>query len=476
MGSSQGPARAGPTGPSRAEIVVAGDQSDPVDVLILGAGPGGYVAALRAAQLGRSVTLAESRRVGGVCLNEGCIPSKQLAIFAAAKAGAEKLGGEGMPPFSGEPDMRAFQKSRAAAVGALVGGVESLLRAARVDVVGGEARFVGRTRVCVQVGEESIRYFDFKDVVIATGSEAAPLAALPFDGERVVEPSRALEWDQVPSSLLVVGDDYIALEIAVAYARLGSQVRLALPGDRLLPDFDADLSGAADRGARAAGVEVIKSADPEALSAAADSVVVSAGRRPRLDVLDLAAAGLQRGTGALVVDAQLRLDRHVFAIGDATDGPQLAHRAMMQGRAVGDVLGGKAGAFETRVVPRAVFTEPELAAVGMTEAEAVAAGAEVAVGRFPLAALGRAVIEPATGGFAKLVFTAGGGPLLGAHLAGPRATDLVAELALAIEMGATADDLALTVHAHPTFAEAAMEAAEVALGRPIHVRRRAPER
>jgi len=185
--------------------LVAGDQSDPVDCLILGAGPGGYVAALRAAQLGRSVTLVERGRVGGVCLNEGCIPSKHLSRFAAAKASAEKLVPSGMPAFAGAVDMAAFQKSRAAAVVTLVKGVASLLEAAGVRVIAGSARFVGRTRVCVEIGEESVRYFDFKDVVIATGSGAVSLDALSFDGERVVEPSRALEWAAVPGSLLVAG-------------------------------------------------------------------------------------------------------------------------------------------------------------------------------------------------------------------------------------------------------------------------------
>ena len=429
------------------------------------------MAALRAAQLGRSVTLVERGSVGGVCLNEGCIPSKQLARFAAAKSTAERLSSSGMPAFSGAPDMAAFQKSRVAAVSILVKGVSTLLEAAGVKVVAGTARFVGRTRVCIEIGEESVRYFDFKDVVIATGSRAAGLTALPFDGERVVEPSRALEWNQVPSSLVVVGDDYIALEIAVAYARLGSAVKLSVPGEQLLPDFDRDLSSAAMRGARVAGVEVLLSSDPAAAAANAERIVVSAGRRPNLDGLDLQSAGLAAPSGPFKVDAQLRLDRHVFAIGDVTEGLPLAHRAMMQGRAVGDVLGGTAGAFDSQAIPRAVFAEPEIAAVGMTEAEARAAGIEVAIGRFPLAALGRAVLESTTAGFAKLVFAKDGGAVIGAHLAGTRSSELVAEMALAIEMGATAEDLALTVHTHPTFAESLLEAAEVSLGRPIHIGR-----
>jgi dihydrolipoamide dehydrogenase len=449
--------------------MVAGDQSDPVDVLIIGAGPGGYVAALRAAQLGRSVTLIEAARVGGVCLNEGCIPSKQLGRFAAAKAAIERLATSGMPALAGSPDLLAFHRQRAESINTLVKGVEQLLKAAGVVVVKGEARFVGRTRVCVQVAEESVRYFDFKDVVIATGSEPISLSEIPFSGDRVVTPSRALEWDRLPASLLVVGDDYVGLEIAVAYSRLGSQVTMAVPGDRLLPDFDADLSAIAMRGARTARVDIRLNVEPQD-DPAFERVVVSAGRRPKLGVLDLAAAGLGRPSGPFAVDAQLRLDRHVFAIGDVTAGLPLAHRAMMQGRVLGEVLGGRTAAADTTAFPRAVFVEPEIASVGLTEQAATAAGQAVSVGRFPLMALGRAVIEPGTYGFAKLIFAAGGGPLIGAHLAGPRSTELIAEMALAIEMGATAEDLALTVHAHPTFAEALMEAAEVSLGRPIHVR------
>jgi dihydrolipoamide dehydrogenase len=449
--------------------MVAGDQSDPVDVLIIGAGPGGYVAALRAAQLGRSVTLIEAARVGGVCLNEGCIPSKQLGRFAAAKAAIERLAIAGMPALAGAPDLLAFHRQRGASINTLVKGVEQLLKAAGVVVVKGEARFVGRTRVCVQVGEESVRYFDFKDVVIATGSEPIALTELPFSGDRVVTPSRALDWDRLPSSLLVVGNDYVGLEIAVAYSRLGSQVTMAVPGERLLPDFDADLSAVALRGARIARVDVRLNVEPKD-DPVFERVVVSAGRRPKLAVLDMAAAGLGRLASPLSVDPQLRLDRHVFAIGDVTAGLPLAHRAMMQGRVVGEVLGGRSAAADATAFPRAVFVEPEIASVGLTEQAATAAGREVSVGRFPLMALGRAVIEPGTYGFAKLIFAAGGGPLIGAHLAGPRSTELIAEMALAIEMGATAEDLALTVHAHPTFAEALMEAAEVSLGRPIHIR------
>jgi dihydrolipoamide dehydrogenase len=450
--------------------VVAGDQSDPADVLIIGGGPAGYVCALRAANNGRSVTLIERNRVGGVCLHEGCIPSKQLAAFAAAKAAAERLRASGMPDFAGAPDMVAFQKSRAATITKLVKGVAALLEAAGVTTVTGNAWFVGRTRVCVELGEESVRYFDFKDVVIATGANPAALDGLPFDGDRVVEPARALEWGFVPESLLVAGHDYVALELAVAYARLGSRVTLVTKSERLLPDFDPDISMAALRGAQATGINVVLSAEPALHARGAERVIVCAERRPNLDALQLSAAGIAPVGTHLVVDDHLRINRHVFAIGDVTGGLALAHRAMAQGRVAGEILGGKPAAMDVHALPRAVFGEPEMAAVGSTEEAAREVGVEIAVGRFPLGALGRAVSEAATSGFAKLVFARPSGILIGAHLAGPRATELIAEMALAIEMGATAEDIALTVHAHPTFSESLMEAAEVSLGRPVHIR------
>ena len=427
--------------------MVAGDKSDPVDVLILGGGPAGYVCAIRAAQNGRDVTLVERARLGGVCLNEGCIPSKHLALFAAANAGSR--------------DLADFQESRAAAIDKLVGGVSGLLKAAGVAIVQGSAWFVGQTRVCVEVGEESVRYFDFKDVVIATGSLAVPMDGHRFDAQRVVEPREALAWTTVPDTLAIVGDDYIAVELAVAFARLGSRVTLATAAGRLLPDLDPDLSAAADRGARSVGVEVALAANPASIVDDADRVIVSGGHKPNVEDLHLSAAAIAVGVDGFRVDRQMRLDRHAFAIGDVTEGLPLAHRATMQGRVAGDVLGGQPAAMDLRALPRVVYAEPELAGVGAIEGD---------FAKLPLTALGRAVIDGRTAGFVKLVFDKESGVITGAHIAAPRAADMIGEMTLAIEMGATLEDIALTAHAHPTFAEGVLEAAELALGRPIHVR------
>jgi dihydrolipoamide dehydrogenase len=461
--------------------VVAGDQSTPVDCLIIGGGPGGYVTALRAADQGRQVTLVESSRVGGICLNRGCIPSKALHRLAAAHREGRALEEAGLTWGSSGVDLSRFQDWKRRVVDRLVSGVEGLLSSRGVTVLAGEARFVGRTRVGVEQETEPVRFLDFRDVVIATGSRPMAPAGLEFDDRRLFDPSSALEWTDLPTRLVVAGADYLAVEAASAYARLGSAVTLIHPEPNLLPDFDSDLGRAAAAGLRALGVEHLpgmslagfEDAAPVLLSAEGERklvpqpVIASCGRVPCLSQLDLRAAGLRAETGFLGVDDALRLERHVYALGDVTPGPALAHRAMAQGRVVGDLLGGRAAGFDPAVIPRLVFSEPELASVGLTLAEAGAAGIEATATRFPIGALGRSVIGEAGPGFAKLVVGADG-RVLGAHLAGPAATEMIAEAALAIELGANVEDLALTVHAHPTYSEGIMEAAETHLGRSVH--------
>jgi dihydrolipoamide dehydrogenase len=463
--------------------VVAGDQSQPVDCLILGGGPGGYVAALRAAQCGRRVTLVERSRLGGVCLNSGCIPSKGLIELATAQQRQREMSVAGLPAAPGGVDLAAFQVWKGKTVDQLARGVATLLNAAGVSVVAGSGRFVARGRVGVEAEGEPISYFDCKDVVIATGTRPTPLDGIPFEGERVVSAADALSWSEVPPSLVIAGGGYIGVELAVAFARLGAAVCLVEAADRLLPDMDCDLSEAALSGARRAGVTVLLRGTVTGLDGTdavirvgeaerrvpASRIAVALGRTFCAEDIDLAVSGFRAPDGLLAVDSQLRLDHHVFALGDATAGPPLAHRATAQGRVLGEVLGGQRSEMDVLALPEVVVAEPEMASAGLTEEAARARGADVGVGRFPFSALGRAWIGQAERGWVKLVFDRSSGRLLGAQVAGPRAAEVIGEAVLGIELGATLEDLALIVHPHPAFGEGLGEAALAALGRPVHV-------
>jgi dihydrolipoamide dehydrogenase len=340
--------------------VVAGDQSQPVDCLILGGGPGGYVAALRAAQCGRRVTLVERSRLGGVCLNSGCIPSKGLIELATVRQRWRDMSAAGLPAPDDRVDLAAFQRWKGKIVGQLARGVATLLNAAGVSVVAGSGRFVARGRIGVEAEGQPISYFDCKDVVIATGARPVPLDGVPFDGDRVVSAGDALSWTDIPPSLVVAGGGYIGLELAVVFARLGAAVSLIEASDRLLPEMDRDLSDVALTGARRVGVTVLLKSTVTDLDGT-QAVIRTGGDELRVPAavvavalerafcakdIDLAVSGF-RPTGALLtVDAQLRLDHHLYAIGDATAGPPLAHRASAQGRVVGEVLGGKRSAMD----------------------------------------------------------------------------------------------------------------------------------
>ncbi len=394
--------------------MVAGDQSIPVDCLVIGSGPAGYATAIRAAQLGRAVTVVE-----------------RSPAALAADTGRR-------------------------------------LRKAGVTLVHGEARFVGSTRIGVQANADRVRYFDFNDVVIATGSEPVAIHDLPVDGRQVVFVDTALTWDEAPDHVLVVGVDANGLELAVWLARRGSRVGIAERGNRLLPELDADLSRALQDGSAAAGIEVVLNTNPRRPTGG-EVVVIAAGRQPAVDSLDLAAAGLRAPKGGFAVDPQLRIARHVFAVGAVTASVPSAQRATAQGRVAGDVLGGKPSAMDQVAIPRVVRAEPEVATVGPTPEEAQAHGIDVGTATFPLASLRQPPSGWSPRCFTKLVFNRADGRVLGAHLAGPNAAEVIAEAGLAIEMGATLEDLALTVHPTPSLAETLAEAAEVGLGRSIFV-------
>jgi dihydrolipoamide dehydrogenase len=453
--------------------VVVGEVARPVEVLVVGGGPGGYTAAARAAQLGKEVVLVERDRLGGVCLNAGCIPSKAL-ITAAHDL--ERIGSLADRGVRATPalDLAAVQAWKRSVVEGLAGGVRRLL--AKVEVVQGTARLLDRRRVAVESADH-VGHFRFDHAILAAGSRPATLPELAVDGEQVLDSAAALDLDEVPRTLAVVGGGYVGMELGIAFAKLGATVTVIEALDRVLAGFDAELVREVERTLGRLGVTVRTKTTVQGLEAGelvvespdgterlpAAKVVVAVGRRPSSDDLQLEQAGLGAlPSGHIEVDEQRRTGvPRIFAIGDLTPGPGLAHKAMEEGRVAAEAIAGLASGFDQHV-PLIAFTDPELASVGMTEADARAAGVPVAVGRARFAASGRAAILGERRGLVKLVADASSGVVLGVQLAGPSATDLVGEAALAVETACRAEDLARTVHPHPTLAEALGEAAAAA--------------
>jgi dihydrolipoamide dehydrogenase len=472
--------------------MVVGEVATGTDVLVIGGGPGGYAAALRAADLGRSVTLVERDRLGGVCLNVGCIPSKSL-IHAADLAASGHEAAEMGVDITASVDMARIQAWIAGIVGRLTGGVEQLLRAAGVTVVTGTARFATPRRVAVWedgraggVPEDVGRFFEFSSAIVATGSRSVALAELPFDGQRVLDSTAALALARIPRKLVVVGGGYIGVELGTAFSKLGADVTLVELTDRLLPGMPAGPARVVERALRARGVGLHLGTKALGLDAddlvvegprgehrlPAEAVVVAVGRRPNTDSLGLDQAGVRLDPGGLVpVDPARRATKGVFAIGDVTAGPALAHKATAEAEVAALSAAGRTAAFDPVTVPAVVFSDPEVATVGLTAEQAGEAGAETTSFTFPLAASGRAVTLGRTDGHVEVVAERGDGTVLGVHMVGPCVSELAFAAALAVEMGATVEDLALTIAPHPTISEALAEAAKGAAGRPLHVRR-----
>ncbi|MBE3563750.1 MAG: dihydrolipoyl dehydrogenase [Hydrogenibacillus schlegelii] len=475
--------------------MVVGETTIDADVVVIGGGPGGYVAAIRAARLGRKVTLIEREALGGVCLNVGCIPSKALIAVAHDVRRLREGAAFGLAARELSLDFPRLMAWKADVVRTLTGGVEKLLRGNGVEIVRGEAFFRGPREIrVIEAGGEAINY-RFRAAIVATGSRPIELPGFPFGGlaGRILSSTEALSLPALPERLVVIGGGYIGVELGQAYARLGSRVTIVEGAERILPAFEADLVRPVKRRLQADGVTVLEGAralgaeaGPEGVrvqvetaegerTLTADTVLVTVGRRPNTDDLGLEAAGVRvDGRGLVAVDRRMATSVDgIYAIGDVVPGPALAHKASAEGKVAAEAIAGVAGAeADFRAVPTVVYSDPEVAAVGMTAAEAEAAGHRVKVGTFPLAASGRALTLGEKEGFVRLIGDAETGALLGAQAVGPGASELIAELALAVEMGAQVEDLALTVHAHPTLSEAVMEAADVFLGKPVHVLKR----
>ncbi len=452
--------------------MVVGEVSTFTEVLVVGGGPGGYTAAQRAASLGRSVVLVERDRLGGVCLNAGCIPSKALIQVAHAVALADTAARWGVD-LSARVDMNRVQDWMASVVGGLGADVDAQMRRAGVTVLSGTARFTSPHRAVVAT-PTATQHIEFDHAIIATGSRPVALASLPVDHHRVLDSTDALGLREVPPRLAVVGGGYIGLELGCAFQRLGSAVTVVEVADRLLPTMHAGLGRALERRLTAQGLAVMLGTraledDGTALRVhgprggsriEADAVIVAVGRRPNTDDLGLERAGVTCDPAGLVgVDRARRAAATVLAIGDVTAGPGLAHKASAEAEVAGAVAAGRRAEFDPACIPQVVFTDPQVASAGVTAAEAEKAGAAVETRRLPLTASARAVMSGETAGMVELVAERGSGLLLGVHLVGPEAAELIAEAALAIEMGATVDDLALTVHPHPTLSESIAQAA-----------------
>ena len=455
----------------------------PVDLAVIGGGPGGYAAAFRAADLGLSVALIERRgRLGGVCLNTGCIPSKTLLHAAALIEDAAAWRGRGVDFGAPRIDLDALRAWKEDGVARLAAGLARLAEQRRVAVREGRARFVSAHTLRIDGGDggETLR---FAQAVIAAGSRPARLPALP-DDPRVLDSSGALALERVPERLLVVGGGVLGLELGTVYRALGARVTVVELADRLLGEADADVlrawrkvneprfealhTGAKVTAAAAdeAGLAVEMESAERRWEERFDAVLAATGRVADTAELGLAAAGVAADArGEIPVNHQLRTNvPHLFAVGDVTGAPMLAHRAAHQGRIAAEVAAGGKSAYDVRAMPAVAYTDPEAAWVGLTERAARAAGTPVERAAFPWAASGRAVGVGRVEGLSKLLLDPDTRRVVGAAAVGPHAGELIAAAALAIETGCEAEDLAGTVHPHPTFAETLARAAEVALG------------
>ena len=454
-------------------------QVEQYDVAVLGGGPGGYVAALRAAQLGARVALVEKDRVGGTCLNIGCIPTKALTTATELLLKAKRAAEFGLSIPSAAPDLPAMMGYKRATVDALVGGVEQLLRERRVTLVRGEACLAAPDTLRVLGQSGVVSHVFAQRVILAPGSVTARPPVPGFDLPGVVTSTEALDIAEVPARLVVVGGGVIGLEFACIYEALGSRVTVLEMMPTLLPGgTDEALARRLALILRRRGMEIHTGATVQRIEPVANGlrvtysgpkgeagvegerVLAATGRWPNTEGLGLAELGVKMDGRAIAVDDHLAASiPNVWAIGDAVGGMMLAHKAMVEGRVAAENAVGGRRAVDGRATPNVIFTRPKVASVGLTEAQARAQGADVKVAQFPFSANPRARILGEMEGLVRLVCEAGSGRILGVHLMGPHATDLIAEGALAVQMGATADDLAWTTHAHPTLPEAMLEAA-----------------
>ena len=465
-----------------------------VDAVVIGAGPGGYVAGIRLGQLKKKALVVEKEKPGGVCLNVGCIPSK--ALINASKLYDKLRHGSDIGILADNPrvDMARMQTWKDEVVGKLTGGVRTLLKANGCDYRTGVARLTGRNTLEIEgQGADAGKKFlvETSAIIIATGSRPVEIPGFAFDGNRVVDSTGALAFREVPQRLVVIGAGYIGMEIGTLYAKLGSKVAMVEALPSILPGTDPELAAVVARRLKKMGIETLTGAKAKSwaergdratltvetaggeVQLDADKILVAVGRRPNSEGLGLEAVGVKIERGFIPVDRRQQTNvPGIYAIGDVAGQPMLAHKASKEAEVAAEVIAGHKAEMDVRAIPAVIFTDPEVASVGVTSDEAEKAGRKVRVGKFPFAALGRAIANHDTDGFVKIVVDAESTEVLGLHVVGNGAGDAIAEAALAIEMGALAADIGLTVHAHPTLPEAIMEAAKASQGEAIHIQNR----
>jgi len=452
----------------------------PFDLAVLGSGPAGYTAAFRAADLGLKVALIERyESIGGVCLNVGCIPSKALLHVGQVIDSAARLGDHGVA--FGEPriDLGKLRGFKESVVGKLTGGLAGMAKKRKVEIIRGSAKFGGPNELTVEHDGEQ-RKVGFNQCIIAAGSRVIEIPGLPWDDERVMDSTGALELKDLPQRLLVIGGGIIGLEMACVYRSLGSRVTVVEMMSQLMSGADPDLVRPLQQHLKGQGVDFFLETRVEKVeagekalvasfagkgapeTASFDRVLVCVGRRPNGDQLNAEAAGVEiDDKGFIRVDGQMRTNvEHIFAIGDIVGQPMLAHKGSYEGKVAAEVAAGMKRAADARAIPSVAYTDPEVAWVGLTEAQAKDKGIDYGVGKFPWAASGRALGMDRSEGFTKLLFDKKTDRLIGAGMVGPHAGDLIAEATLAIEMGCDAADIGLTIHPHPTVSESLMMAAE----------------
>jgi dihydrolipoamide dehydrogenase len=460
------------------------------DAVVIGAGTGGYPAGIRLGQLGVKAVVIDKEYAGGVCLNVGCIPSKALIHAAKMFDKVKHLDDLGIK-VPGPPtiDMEKLQQWKGSVVKKLTGGVVQLLKGNKSDYIDGEATFVSPRELDVKKKDGTVVRIETKNVIVATGARPIQIPGFTFDGKRVIDSTQALALTAVPKRLVVIGGGYIGLELGTVYAKLGSKVTVVEMLPTVLAGMEPDCVRVVAQKLKKMGIEVILEARAKSwedkgdravvtiegkggpVTLDADQILVTVGRKPTTSGFGLDKIGVKLDErGFIVTDKAQRTNVvGVYATGDCTPGPMLAHKSSKEAEVAAEVIAGRKAEQDARTIPAVVFTDPEIATTGLTEEQAKAGGRKIKVGKYPFAVLGRALSVNDTDGFAKVIGDAATGEVLGVHIVGNGASDLISEAALAIEMGAVLDDLSLTIHPHPTLPEAVMEAAKAALGEAIHI-------